>query len=260
MSNSEIDVDSLFAQTLTGDYEDDAPWDAVGALRLIGSREVLEKAISWCRSTDTLQRARGADILAQLGKTTEHPDNAFPKESYSAVSQLLRDEEEVQPTSSAIHALGHIGGASAIPEIVARASHSSAEVRFAVACALGNFPNDPLSVEVLLQLTRDLDSDVRDWATFGVGVQGDQDISEIRERLFELLNDSDEDVYEEALVGLCKRGDQRALPKLVFLLQQPEQSSRVTESAEMLLDIYPNDEEWTADQYLEALKRRFASA
>lgn len=260
MSNSEIDVDSLFAQTLTGDYEDDAPWEAVGALRRIGSREVLEKATSWCRSTDTLQRARGADILAQLGKTTEHPDNAFPEESYSAVSQLLKDEEEVQPTSSAIHALGHIGNASAIPEIAARASHSSARVRFAVACALGNFPNGPLSVKVLLQLTRDSDNDVRDWATFGIGDLGDQDTSEIRERLFELLRDSDEDVCEEALVGLCKRGDQRALPKLFFLLQQPAQSSRVTESAEMLLGIYPADEEWTADRYLDALRQRFDSA
>ena len=261
MSNSEnIDIDSLFAQTLVGDYDDDAPWDAVHSLRKIGSREVLEKAIDWCRSEDPLKRARAAAILAQLGKTIEHRENAFPDQSYSAVSQLLQCESEIQPMSSAIYALGHIGNPSAIEQISSTAFHPHEDVRFAVACALGNFPNDPLAVRVLVQLSCDSDSDVRDWATFGFGVQGDQDSPAIREALVERLDDLDEDASEEALVGLCKRNDLRALPKLLSLLDQPTSTIRVHEAAEMLLGIYPNNEDWTPYQYLEALRKRFPQA
>ena len=243
MSNSEnIDIDALFARTLVGDYDDDAAWDAVRSLRMIGSREVLEKAIDWCSSPDPLKRARGADILAQLGKTIEHRENAFPEQSYSAVSQLLQHESEIQPTSSAIYALGHIENPAAIPQIAAHAGHLNDNVRFAVACALGDFPNDPIAVKILVQLSRDSDSDVRDWATFGFGVQGGQNSPEIREALFERLDDPDEDASEEALTGLCKRNDLRAVPKLIYLLQQLTPSSRVFEAAEMLLGIDPDDE------------------
>jgi len=261
MSASEnIDIDSLFAQTLIGDYDDDAPWEAVCLLRKVGSREVLEKAVSWCKSDNPLRRARGAGILAQLGKTAEHPENSFPEQSYSAVSLLLQRESEIQPMCSAIHALGHIGNASAISQISANASHPHEDVRFAVACALGNFPNDQIAVEVLIQLSRDPDSDVRDWATFGFGVQGDQDSPEIREALLERLYDPDEDASEEALVALSKRNDLRGLPKLLFLLDQPTSTVRVHEAAEMLLGIYPNEEDWSPYQYLEALRKRFPSA
>ena len=52
-----------------------------------------------------------------------------------------------------------------------------------MAFALGCFPNDPLSAETLLRLTQDTDEDVRDWATFGLGVLGNTDSDEIREVL-----------------------------------------------------------------------------
>ena len=94
-------------------------------------------------------------------------------------------------------------------------------MRFSVACALGHFPNDPEAVATLLTLTRDDDSEVRDWAVFGLGVQGDVDSSEIREALLERLTDTDEDVREEAIVGLGKRRDLRMLPVLRDLLDAP---------------------------------------
>ena len=112
-------------------------------LRRIGTREVFERAATWCKSVHALERARGADILSQLGKTAEHRSNMFPEESYAVVSQMLQQETEVQPLSSAIHALGHLNNPAAIPLLSSYRQHPVAEVRFALACALGSFANDP---------------------------------------------------------------------------------------------------------------------
>ncbi len=84
--------DGIFAQTLVGDYDDDLPWEAVQALRKIGSRAVFERAAEWCGSEDPLKRARGADVLAQIGRTGEHPTNNFPDESYLILSALAERE------------------------------------------------------------------------------------------------------------------------------------------------------------------------
>jgi hypothetical protein len=79
------DIETLFVKTLIGDYEDDAPWQAVSELRRIGSRDVFTRAVEWCKSSDPLVRTRGIDVLAQLGKTADHPSNRFPEESYSVI-------------------------------------------------------------------------------------------------------------------------------------------------------------------------------
>lgn len=150
-------INELFARTLVGDYKDDAPWHAVHELRHIGSREVFDKATEWCRSTDSLIRARGLDVLAQIGKTADHPSNSFPDESFSVVSGVLRSEQEIQPLDSAIAALGHIDNPSAIPLIIRNQSHPDSKVRFSVAWALGAFSNDPRSAECLILLMQDED-------------------------------------------------------------------------------------------------------
>jgi trehalose-6-phosphatase len=76
------DIDELFARTLSDDYEDEAAWEAVHTLRRIGTRKVFEKAAEWCESNNPLSRARGAAVLAQLGRTMEHSENSFPEEAY----------------------------------------------------------------------------------------------------------------------------------------------------------------------------------
>jgi HEAT repeat protein len=251
-------INDLFAKTLAGDYEDDAPWQAVHELRRIGSREVFDRAAEWCRSRDPLVRARGIDVLAQIGKAADHPCNSFPDESFSVVSSVLCDEREIQPLDSAIAALGHIDNPAAIPLIIHHQSHPDSNVRFSVACALGSFPNDPRSAECLLLLMKDEDEEVRDWATFGLGVLGDMDSVEIRNALFERLSDSNEDVREEAMAGLGKRRDQRVLLFLVWALGEATVSRPVIEAACSLLDLQADREGWDADDYASALRERFS--
>jgi HEAT repeat protein len=254
-----VDIDDLFARTLCGDYDDDAPWQAVQSLRYLGTREIFDRAANWVESAEPLKRARGLDVLAQLGKTAEHPSNSFPQECYELVSKTLQREREFQPLRSAISALGHLDDPRAVPLAAPFHTDPRAEIRFDVACALGSFPNDTLSVKTLIALMDDVDSDVRDWATFGVGVLGDQDSVELREALYRRLNDSDPDASEEAVVGLAKRQDLRVLPKLIELLTQASISSRAAEAACMLLGLNHDREEWSGQEYVTALRQQFGS-
>jgi HEAT repeat protein len=251
-------IDELFAQTLQGDYEDDEPWEAVQSLRRIGTRQVFDEAVKWTDSAEPLVRARGFDVIAQLGKTAAHRSNSFPQESYDVVFKAIQREREAQPLNSAIPALGHLGNPCAIPVIAALHSHPSGQIRFIVAYALGSFPNDPLSVQTLLTLMEDADADVRDWATFGLGVLGDQDSPEIRETLFRRLHDEVRMPREEALVGLAKRCDMRILPELISELEQASIGYCVTEAAYTLLGLDNDQEDWSGQDYINALRKRFS--
>jgi len=250
-------IDELFAKTLVGDYEDDAPWKAVRELRRIGSRAVFDKAAQCCGSIDPMVRARGLDVLAQIGRTADHPSISFADESFSVVSGVLRDEQEIQPLESAITALRFLENPAGIPQIVQRQSHPNADVRHAVAFALGAFPNDPRSSECLLSLMKDADEEVRDWATFALGGLGNLDSVEIRDALFQRLSDSNQDVRAEAMAGLAKRRDQRVLPSLVAALAESAVSGPAIEAACSMLDMDADREDWSAADYASALQERY---
>lgn len=250
------DLDALFGRTLEGDYDADAPWEAVHALRSLDTREVFEKAVTWCSSDVALRRARGADVLGQLGKTAENPTTSFREESVQILRGLLENETEPVVLGSTIAALGHLGVPSVVPTLCRYVSHPDAAVRFDLAFALGCYPNDVQSAAAMLQLTADADSDVRDWATFGLGALGDLDSDEIRTALFRNSNDPDSAVREEAIVGLCKRGDLRARPALLSALREPDPSNCTIDSATYLLS-----QEWDSQrqpaEYLADLEAKF---
>lgn len=252
-------IEELFAETLKGEYDDEAPWHAVHELRHIGSREVLETASDWCRSDAPLKRARGAAVLAQLGHTADHLENSFPEESFNVVSALAESEKHIEPLSSAIHALGHIGDPRAIPLLVRYGTHPESEIRFAVACACGSFANEPAIVAILLELMHDSDEEVRDWATFGLGSLGTTDTPEIRDAFADLLNDSSSDVVDEALAALAQRRDQRALPLILERLRQPDVDELTLESAGAMLGMHAGKQQMAPEDYISALQLRFLS-
>lgn len=252
------EIDALFARTLDGDYDDEAPWEAVNQLRATGERVVFEKAADWCKSDDPMQRARGANILAQLRPGTLSTEHSFPEEQYSAVASLLEKETEVQPLRSAIHALGNLDNPACIPLIVRFANHPNSDIRFAMACALGHFPNHSSSAASLLALTRDTNDDVRNWAVFGLGVQGDLDSPEIREALVERLTDSCAEAREEAMIALAKRKDRRVLSVLLPELEQKKIKCRVLEAAYTMLGMDEDQEDWTGADYIKALEAMYS--
>jgi HEAT repeat protein len=258
------EIDPLFARALVGDQEDEEAWEAIRTLRLNGSREIFDRAAAWCESHEPLKRARAADVLCQLqrarlpNESVGETEWMFRDESYSLITKMLENERDHLVLDCAITALGHLYNAKAAPLILRYQDHPDENVRFAVAFALGCFPNEPQSIAGLLKLTQDPNDDVRDWAVFGVGVQGDADTPEIREALLRCLNDTNEDVSEEAAVGLGKRQDQRVIPMLETVLDELELRPRIRETVAGLLG---RDEkelcDWTAADCRAALAEKF---
>jgi HEAT repeat protein len=99
--------EELFQATLQEDYEDEAAWDAVGALRMRGTEEVFQLAVRYCQSAVPLERARGLDVLSQLGArkpTSERPH--FDECVAIAIAHL--SDEEAMVVHSAAWALSHL--------------------------------------------------------------------------------------------------------------------------------------------------------
>jgi HEAT repeat protein len=255
MTDSELN--NLFELALAGEYDEDAPWEAIRALQIVGTRKVFDKAAEWCRSDNALMRARGADILSQIGKTADHTVNSFVEESYEAITGLLKGEKDPIVLAAAITALGHLDKPQAVPLITTFTSDPDPDVRFAVAFTLGCYANEPVSVAHLLRLMRDEEEDVRDWATFGLGIQGDADNEEIRDALVHCLEDSDEDVREEAIAGLGKRKDEHVLPAVMVGLQSPHPTYGVIEAACCMLGLKTEQKGWSGLDYAAALRSKF---
>ena len=83
---------------------------------------------------------------------------------------------------------------------------ADAEVRLAVAHGLGLHAG-VAGVATLMLLMGDVDDDVRDWATFGLGEMAEVDTEAVREALRARLADPVVAVRLEAIWGLARRRD-----------------------------------------------------
>jgi len=216
---------------------EEARWELVVLLHFRATRDVLDAARSLCTSACPEERTLGANVLGQLGV----PDRAFPDECVTALLDLLQGEEEAAVLSSACIALGHLSDSRCVEAVVGLRSHPDSEVRYAVVFALQGL-EDELAISTLIELTEDCDESVRDWATFALGSQIDQDTPAIREALLKRLHDSDDTTAGEALVGLARRKDNRILDTLIERLR-PERLRTLdgsdlfeVRSAELLAD------------------------
>ena len=171
--------------------------------------------------------------------------------------KCLRKRNDPAVLYAAICSLGHLSQPSAVQVIRRYLDHPDEDVRFAVTFALGCFPNEPTSVSGLMQLARDHDSDVRDWAVFGFGMQGSADSVEIRELLFSCLHDEDVDIREEAAVGLAIRQDERVLPFLMQAFGNEAVGERITDAAAWLLGFGYEPPKWDASKFKTELKTKF---
>ncbi len=181
----------------------------------------------------------------------------FRDEAYLLVAKMLEHERHPRVLESAISALGHLDNVEAVPLILLYTDHPGEDVRFSVAFALGCFPNDDEAIKGLLILSRDVDEDVRDWAVFGFGVQGDVDSPEIREALLRSLEDANINVRDEAALGLGKRRDQRLIPFIWEMLNEPELRVRVAQAAAAFPGLDEGPPEWEASDYKDALRTKF---
>lgn len=229
--------------------DEEVVWRAIAALHLRGGRDVFEHACKLCASPEAHERRVGTDILGQLGT----PNHTFPEETLAVLLGMLEREQEPDVLNSIAVALGHRCDPRAIEPLVRLKKHPDKRVRYGVVFGL-LCQKDELAILTLVELSRDLDIDVRDWATFGLGSQIEADTPAIREALVARLADEDETVRGEAMVGLARRHDRRMVDPLLTDLEAGWFGSLLTEAATEIGDprLYPVlvrlREEWEGDK------------
>lgn len=236
MTLTTLDTASLLDQALTvarraPDPDAEDRWALIHELRRRPTAAVFEAASEWCYGAHAADRALGADVLAQLGTPSPEGIRPFAAAATPTLLDLLSDPD---PTVlvCAVFALGHLQAGDA-SSFSALAQHPRHEVRHAVAFALSG-RDEPEAVTLLVQLSRDENPKVRDWATFGLGTLTEHDGDEIRSTLHERLADDDVDVRAEAMLGLALRGDSRAHAAIAAALHDRVVGPLVIEAAAAL--------------------------
>lgn len=209
----------------------DAAWDFVVFLQFRGSAEVFSRAQELCGSDDPRARKLGVDILGQLGV----PDRALPEECFQTLAKLLPNEHNPEVLESVGVAFGHLHDPRAVELLAPLAQHPDADVRLGVVHGISR-QRDALAITTLIDLSRDEDEDVRDWATFGLGSMVDTDTPAIRAALLARVTDPNDDARGEALVGLARRKDLRVLEPLIDELTSESIGLLALEAAEELGD------------------------
>jgi hypothetical protein len=171
-------------------------------------------------SSDLIERA---DRLRAL--VDGQPENCA--EIVPQLTAMLSPTEEPDVLIAVAAALGAAWNDAASVALLPFVAHPDDRVRLAVTRSLAGGLESPgvkaLIGEALIVLTNDPSSDVRDWATFGLGSILDLDTPAVREALRARLWDSDIDTQQEALVGLAERRD----PLVLVLLADKLRAERV---------------------------------
>jgi methionyl-tRNA formyltransferase len=196
------------------EWRSDAEWAPyIAALAWRGDEAVLEASRGLAGSDDPRARAVAAYVLGQLGVS----ERTFPAESAAALEALAARERDPEVLAAIASAFGQLGAPYGLDVLLRLRGHEDARVREGAADALAG-RSDPPALEALVELTRDPEPGIRDWATFALGALSPHDTPALRQALAERLDDRDDDTRIEAVHGLALRGDTRALDAVLDLL------------------------------------------
>ena len=195
------------------DDGDDARFELVAELDRLGEPEPVTWALKGLQSPVAWHRTAAAWVLGEHGFNENYP---YRRTAAAALTAAARAEADDDARATMVRSLSRAGSADDATAVVAFGRDPSADVRFEVAAGIpGVFDGEeiaPAVVDMLIELTGDDDSDVRDWATFSLGTQSDLDSTAIRAALAARLDDSGDGgpddglaIREEALIGLARR-------------------------------------------------------
>lgn len=184
---------------------------------------------------------------------------SLSERGWRADQKILHDEADHHVLQSCIVALGHLSYLEGVQTICGFSSHPSADLRHAVAVALGGMADeDSNAASALLKLMQDPDDDVRDWATFGIGVLSELDTPAIRDALYQRLDDGHFETHCEAMTGLGKRKDMRVLPALLKYFNEGWEGPSSAEAATVLLELDSEPTDWTPEMFAKALRKKYS--
>ena len=230
--------DELFDVVLT-ETDDERHSHAVFTLRYRGTREIYDTAIGLCRGRLAVERRQGVSVLSlfrgKYGK--EHP---FHQETLDLLRGMLEREKRITVIHMLLWGLSQLDDDRAVRPIAELTNHANKWIRKSVAIALTSFAGESEhALRALIDMCRDPDRDVRDWATFGLGSQfelGNLDLPEAHEVLWERAEEEDREIRSQALRGLVFRGDNVPNERLIAELQADELYDDILEAVEMIAD------------------------
>ncbi|MEU6710330.1 ankyrin repeat domain-containing protein [Nonomuraea sp. NPDC046802] len=184
-------------------------WIVADALGKRADEETYETLARLCVSEDAREREFGVDAIAQFGFA--EGEKPYLERTLPLLQKMVTTESNPQVLRSVLSALGHQGDPRALPyvlDIIERPGHKRT-MTDAIALADVLPPDHEEGLALLIGMTRDEETEVRDWATAGLaGLSADT--PEIRQALADRLTDADLRTVAEATRGLAVRGDERA--------------------------------------------------
>ncbi|GGD36439.1 HEAT repeat domain-containing protein [Flavobacterium orientale] len=233
MSLTDYSNEKLFDRILNNKSNENY-WKYISELRKRKTKDIFEKSIELTKSEISKEKIIAINILAQFGYPRLHQ-----KEILKTYFNLLKTEKDKNVISSILYAIGHNNDnltEKQIDIVCSFKNHKSVNVRHGLVSAILTIDKTK-PIITLIQLTKDKDSDIRDWATFGIGTQIETDNPIIRETLWKRINDSDENTRFEAIIGLAKRKDEKIKDVLKNeLLKIDEFGSLILEAIEEFND------------------------
>lgn len=184
-------------------------WDNISVLRQRPSKELFLKCETLTKSLSAKERSIGVDVLAQMGL----PPRPFLKQTLNLYFGLLNVEKDPDVLMGVLYAIGHNNDNLSKTQIAKLCSFSKSKdnwVKEGLVFSLLGI-EDVNAIEILIKLSEDKQSHIRNLATFGIGTQIEVDNNKIREALWKRVNDKHQETKLEAIVGLALRKDERVL-------------------------------------------------
>ncbi len=206
MARTDWSDEKLFFRLLNN-KSDRTYWDNIRILRKRPTKDVFDRAIELTHSNNKNAKEIGIDILAQLGGLPR----PFYRASITRYFELLETEEDPEIVYFLLSAIGHNNDNLSqiqIEQLCSFADTDNKLVKKGLVDSLLRVDN-PKAIDMLIKLSSDKVTNVRDWATFGLGNQTDRNNRKIREALWARVNDKDQDTRYEAIFGLARRKDMR---------------------------------------------------
>lgn len=233
MSKEQWTTEKLFSR-IQNNKSQKSYWDYISILRKRTTKEVFEKSVQLIKSKTPKEKIIGIDVLAQLGI----PPRPFLKKTINLFFEVLETENNTKVLKSLLIGIGHNNeklSTRQISKLTEFRKSKSSLIKEGLIFSLLTV-NHPKAIECLIKLSSDKLNHIRDWATFGLGTQINEDNEEIRKALWNRVNDKHPETKLETILGLAKRKDERIKPIIVQELLNGEYGIILFEAIEEIGD------------------------
>lgn len=218
------------AEALNEEGDPDVYWELVSALHDRPPAEVWALVAPLAEREDVRLLELVPDVLRLLGREAQ----PLAAETLALFAQMLSREPPAEVVACIANACVDFHDPSIVTMLAPHAGHPDEAVREGVLHALRR-SGHPDAITALINLSRDVVDELREWATFALGSQLPLiDNPEVREALAARLTDAHEPTRDEAVIGLGLRGDSRALGPLRDQLERGFVGKALFEAAQAL--------------------------